>query len=237
MVHVCLVLVLASAQADLKQIRKEMLDARKACGSDAACQQKALQDGMARMEAAASGVQAERDDKRASAHAAADAERDRHGGRSGGADGQYIGLPDWAAVEAAMQDKKHCLHKVWPQRLSTSPPVPLRTRPPQCKQIKVHELGRRYCALNRMAVAWQMMHYWRDRYWDDADVAAVHENACFGFVAAAFRISDDDGFRLAVLDFVGDMKTAGSEDVEPFVEKALKSEPPGRVRQRLEWLR
>lgn len=240
---IVLALLASAAEADLKRIKKEMLQARQACGSDMACQQQVMTDGLARLKAAQQGLLDERADARAATNSAANAERDRHGGKSGGPDGQYLGFPDWAAVQAALKGK-HCLHDVWDKRLRREPPVPqtsrtAKTAPPHCRFIDVHGSDR-YCALNRVAIAWNMTRHWSDRYWraDDSGrhMASMHEGTCFGKMRKAFKASKDVGFRLAILDFVGEAKVAESQDVKPFLEQALKAEPKGPVRDRLEWL-
>lgn len=239
-----LMLLAGTAEADLKQIKKEMLAARTACGADMACQNKALQDGMARLKAATAALQSERAGARDEKLTAANAERDRHGGKSGSPDGQYLGFPDAKAVEAALKSK-HCLHDVTWDVLHRKLPPPRQAGKtpwdaPRCEAINIYEKGSRYCELNRVALAWAMGRHWGDRYWGTdswgKQQATIHDSNCLSRAGAAFRISKDVGFRLAVLDFITDVRNVGSEGARPFIEKALEKEPAGPVRQRLEWL-
>lgn len=235
MVPLCLALVLLASPAEdnLKRIKQEMLAARQACGSDTACQNKALQDGMARLKAATAALRSERNaaesSERAKKYRQAAVEREQHGGKSGGVDGQYLQLHDWAAAEAAWKDSIHCLHRADDQgRLPSKAPPPLgkdsyRYTAPYCGMITTTPTER-YCGLNHVAVVWHMLHQWEDRY--DKDIAYMKKGTCIARVAEAFRNSDDDGFRLAVLDFIADVKANGViNDVGLFLRKIREARP------------
>jgi hypothetical protein len=233
---------LADANEEMARVRRQMLKERQACGKDTGCQQAALMRGLAKLKAATNRLEQARGAERSAAVGKANQERDRHGGQSGGSDGQYLGLPDWAAVRAALKDRKDCLHRVDWGVLSRRPPnTPGRRRavssPPSCGMIQHHLETDRYCQLNRTAVTINMLLHWQDRYFPGDQTSAGNAiSSCFGRAKQAFELSDDDGFRLAVLDMIGDIEPNDMVDPGRFVRKALETEPPGRVRDRLEWM-
>lgn len=245
MLQVCLAAALAltaqEAEQNLKDVMAQMNVAQKACGSDYKCRGKATREWIPKMQAASKAVKEARAAGAAASNQQAAAERDRHGGKSGGPDGQYLQFPDFGAVKQALTDRNHCLHRQYGVLPRTAPraagPRTAAATPPQCRMVpQVTTL--RYCHLNRVAVAWHLMREWRELYWGRKDdgVADINMGACFDWTTKAFKLSDDVGFRLAVLDFVGEAKALGSPEAKGFIEAALKAEPAGPVRQRLEWL-
>lgn len=245
MLQVCLAAALAltaqEAEQNLKSVMAEMNAAQKACGSDYKCRGKAMREWMPKVQAASKAVKTARAAGAAADNQQAATERDKHGGKSGGADGAYLQFPGFEAVKQALADRGHCLHKqygVLPRREPRpAGPRTSAATPPQCRMIP-QATTLRYCHLNRVAVAWHVMREWRERYWGRKDdgIAEMNLGACFDWTTKAFKLSDDVGFRLAVLDFVGEAKASGSPEAKAFVEAALKAEPAGPVRQRLEWL-
>lgn len=244
MLQVCLAaaalaLTAQEAEQELKAVMKAMNTAQNECGSDYKCRGAKTREWLPKMQAAAAALKAARAAGTAAKTQAAASERDKHGGKSGGADGAYYQFADFGAVKRALTDRNHCLHKQYGVLPRTAPaPAGPRTAaatPPQCRMIP--QDATRYCHLNRVAVAWHVMREWRKLYWSKDDgIAEINMGACFDWAAKAFRISMDVGFRLAVLDFAGEAKALGSPEAKDFVAAALKAEPAGPVRQRLEWL-
>jgi hypothetical protein len=237
MLQVCLAAALAltaqEAEKELRTVMKAMNAAQTACGSDYKCRGKATREWLPKMQAAAKAVKEARAAGTAAKTQAAASERDKHGGKSGGADGTYYQFPDFGAVKRALADRQHCLHKQYGVLPRTAPaaagPRTMAATPPQCRMIV--QDATRYCHLNRVAVAWHVMREWRRLYWvKDDGIAEINMGACFDWAAKAFRVSEDPGFRLAILEALG------SPEAKDFIEAARKAEPAGPVRQRLEWL-
>jgi hypothetical protein len=236
-----LAIAIVSAPDPMKALKAEMLAAMQKCGSDGTCRMKVIQDYQPKLKAARNGILESRAAVRSEAAQKAAAERDKHGGKAGGPDGNYSGYPDWPSAEAALNDKKSCLHKAGRFRLRSKPPEPrgsrvTQTSPPSCLNIDVHKPSLRYCQIDRTVVAWHMTKHWEDRYWSDPHFAEVHRGNCLSRLKAAFLASDDEGFRLAILDAVGDLKANGEAIEAGFLAPVSKAKVTGRLKERLEWL-
>lgn len=235
MLQVCLAIIVSltvpEAEANLKSVMAKM----RKCGRNTKCTQSA----MVEMQAASTALKQAKADATAQASAAANGERDKHGGKSGGDDGQYYQFPDFDAVQRGLLDRQHCMHKQYDVLPRKAPPRPRAGMtpidPPTCRMIPQRPTER-YCHLNRVAVAWHVMHEWRDRYEQNDGFYDINMDSCFDWPTKAFAVSDDVGFRLAVLDFVGEALALGYERAREFARSALDKEADGPVKQRLEWL-